>query len=219
MSDRSRPFIWVLAAFFTAAAIAGITLDVAGTGKAGTDQALRATARFSFLLFWPAYAGGALHRLSVPLLAAFGGLRRQFGLGFAAAHSVHVLLICWLYHIGSLVSTDVLIVDGIGIIGVYLLVILSIDNLRHAFGPVAMRVLFNLGLEYIAFVFLSDFLLSALTRVLNRLPVVHDPASDRRRRALVSRSPMAMDPINYSETRRGGRKSKASKQPEHCRTR
>jgi hypothetical protein len=164
MTRRFRLLIWIFAAFFSAAALAAITLGVAGAGTAGTDQALRVTARFSFLLFWPAYAGGVLRQFDIPLLAAFGGLRREFGLSFAAAHSVHVLLIAWLYFIGSPVSADVLIVDGIGVIWVYLLVILSIDSLRRALGSMVLRILFNLGLEYIAFVFLSDFLLSALPR-------------------------------------------------------
>jgi hypothetical protein len=70
MSDRSRPFIWVLAAFFTAAAIAAITLDVAGTGKAGTDQALRATAGFHSsssgrLMQAALFTGSVFHSLSL----------------------------------------------------------------------------------------------------------------------------------------------------------
>jgi hypothetical protein len=164
MSDNFRLLKWILAAFLSAAVIAAITLGIAGAGKTGTDEALRVTARFSFLLFWPPYAGGVLRRFDIPLLAAFGGLRREFGLSFAAAHSVHVLLILWRYHIGSPAAADVLIIDGIGIIWVYVLVILSLDGLRRALGPLALRILFNLGLEYIAFVFLSDFLLSALPR-------------------------------------------------------
>ena len=38
------------------------------------------------------------------------------------------------------------------------------DLLRRLLAPFTLRVVFNFGLEYIAYVFLSDFLLSALAR-------------------------------------------------------
>ena len=64
-------------------------------------MALKATARLSFLLFWPAYVGGALTTLFGP---AFEGLKqrgRDFGLAFASAHLVHIALVTWLVHIGA----------------------------------------------------------------------------------------------------------------------
>jgi len=164
MPGRDRTPHLVSGAFMAALALAALTFAVYGTGREGTDQALRTTARFSFLLFWLAYAGGLFRRFPVPFLAAFAGLRREFGLGFASAHSVHVFLILWRYYIGSPASMDVLVVDGTGIIWMYVLVVFSIDRLRRALTPFALRIVFNFGLEYIAYVFLSDFLLSALTR-------------------------------------------------------
>ena len=59
----SRPttsLSWMVAAFFIAAALATAVLMVFGVGERGTAIALRVTARWSFLLFWPAYAGSAL---------------------------------------------------------------------------------------------------------------------------------------------------------------
>jgi hypothetical protein len=58
--------------------------------------ALRMTARWSFLLFWVAYAGGALATLFGPALAPLSGRGREFGLAFAAAHLVHIGLVIWL---------------------------------------------------------------------------------------------------------------------------
>ena len=164
MLGSDRALYIVSGAFLAALALAALTLSLYGAGAEGTDQALRVTARFSFLLFWSAYAGGLFRRFPVPLLAVYAGLRRELGLGFASAHSVHVLLILWRYRIGFPVSTRVLVVDGIGIIWMYALVVFSLDRLRRVLAPLALRIVFNAGLEYIAYVFLSDFLIAALVR-------------------------------------------------------
>ena len=156
--------LWVSAAFAAAFLTAAITLASQGTGQAGTIVALRLTARLSLLLFWPAYAGGVLCSLHLPLLSGLGRRRREIGLAFASAHSVHVMLILWLFHVAvrQPVSTKTIIVDGIGIGWVYVLAAFSFDSLRRRLGPMALRILFNMGLEYIALVFLSDFLISPL---------------------------------------------------------
>ena len=62
------------AAFVVAFALAVIMLLIFGVGERGTAIALRATARWSFLLFWLAYAGGAIARLCQPRLS---GLARR----------------------------------------------------------------------------------------------------------------------------------------------
>jgi hypothetical protein len=56
--------------------------------------ALELTARWSFLLFWLAYAGNAVAILFGAQLAA----GREFGLAFASAHLVHIGLVVWLFH-------------------------------------------------------------------------------------------------------------------------
>jgi hypothetical protein len=164
MLGRNRTLHIVSGAFFSALTLAALTFALCGAGAEGTDQALRVTARFSFLLFWLTYAGGLIRRFPVPFLARLGGLRREFGLGFASAHSVHVLLILWRYRIGFPASTNVLVVDGIGIIWMYVLVVFSLDHLRRMLAPLVLRIVFNGGLEYIAYVFLADFLIAALAR-------------------------------------------------------
>ena len=74
--ERSRPWIsgknrwlnttslWMGAASLIAFVLAVIALAI--FGASGTSVALRVTARWSFLLFWLAYAGGAMAKLWGP---------------------------------------------------------------------------------------------------------------------------------------------------------
>ena len=48
------------AGFLIAFVLAAVVLAIFGAGDRGTEIALRATARWSFLLFWLAYAGSAI---------------------------------------------------------------------------------------------------------------------------------------------------------------
>ena len=59
-------------------------LERYGTGKTGTVAALQMTARFSFLFFFLAYAGGGLAVLCGPTLRPIERHGRDFGLAFAA---------------------------------------------------------------------------------------------------------------------------------------
>jgi hypothetical protein len=59
---------------------------------AGTQVALQATARLSFVLFWPAYSAAALAALFGPSFQPLRRRVREFGLAFAAAHLVHLEL-------------------------------------------------------------------------------------------------------------------------------
>jgi hypothetical protein len=86
--------IWMSAAFGIALAIAVLVLALAGTDNKGTRLALEMTARWSFLLFFMAYAGNAIALLfGLPNLKGHG---REFGLAFASAHLVHIGLVIWL---------------------------------------------------------------------------------------------------------------------------
>src|SRR3954469_6308105 len=85
---------WMGAAFAAALAITAITLVAQGTDNKATRLALELTARFSFVLFWLAYAGGAMAALF--RIDALAGRGREFGLAFAAAHLVHIGLVIWL---------------------------------------------------------------------------------------------------------------------------
>src|SRR5437763_15461747 len=86
-------------AFSVAVALAAAVLLVFGADERGLSIALRFNARFSFLFFWLAYAGGSLAALYGGFFDIFARNRREFGLAFAAAHSVHLALVVWLYRI------------------------------------------------------------------------------------------------------------------------
>src|ERR1700760_4465178 len=89
------------AAFGTAVVLAAVTLAISGIGTTGLHRALRVTARFSFLLFWLAYAGGALKTLFGSAFQPIAWRGRDLGLAFAAAHLVHIGLVVWLYRIAT----------------------------------------------------------------------------------------------------------------------
>src|SRR5258706_12285138 len=92
-----KTFLWMGAAFGIALAIAVAVLAVCGTDNAGIRLALELTARWSFLLFWLAYAGNAVAVLFGP--GALAGHGREFGLAFASAHLGHIGPGIWLYKI------------------------------------------------------------------------------------------------------------------------
>jgi hypothetical protein len=145
-------------AFCAALGLAGVVLAALGPGVRGTHVALQATARLSFLLFWPAYAGGALATLFGP---AFEGLKRrarEFGLAFASAHIVHLTLVAWLTYIGAAPGLGAFVFFGIAVIWTYLLALFSIGRLQHILGSKGWWLLRVIGLNYIAYAFAVDFL-------------------------------------------------------------
>lgn len=162
----NRTFLFVLGSFLAASLAGTATLSLFGTGIRGVTEALRVTGRVSFILFWPAYASSVLSRLNLPVLSAIPRLRREFGLGFAASHSVHAALILWLFQIAQHrpLPLSTLVFDSIGLVWVYTLAALSADHLRRMLKPQVWRFLFTVGLEWIALVFLSDFLILQLHR-------------------------------------------------------
>jgi hypothetical protein len=125
--------------------------------------ALRATARWSFLLFWLAYAGSALASVFGSRFQALARRGRDFGLAFASAHLAHLGLVAWVYYdsrYGSLrqpFTPSTIIFFGIGAIWTYVLAILSIKRLSARLNPKVWRTVRTLGIEYIALVFLADF--------------------------------------------------------------
>ena len=152
-------------AFLVALVLALSTLSVAGAGDDGTRIALRITARWSYLLFWPAYAGAALATVAGPAFQPLARRGRELGLAFAAAHLPHLGLVLWLYHISAQppVSTFTLVFFGVAVWFTYLLAILSLGSMNSALRPAAWRTLRTLGVEYIALAFLVDFLRNPLT--------------------------------------------------------
>src|SRR5271154_1690380 len=96
MNHKSVPVLGMGLAAGAALLLAGLVLAIYGTGEKAIRTALDVTARWSFLLFWLAYAGGALGSLFRPAFHGLARRGREFGLAFASAHLVHIGLIVWL---------------------------------------------------------------------------------------------------------------------------
>ena len=120
--------------------------------------ALRLTARWSFLWFWLASAGGALAALFGPSFQPLAQRGRDFGLAFASAHLVHLGLVAWLlYRSVTPFPRSALIFFGIAVFWIYLLALLSIRRLAAMLAPAIWRIVRTLGVEYISLAFLADF--------------------------------------------------------------
>ena len=152
---------WMGSAFAANAVLAAIVLAVFGAGKLGTGHALQITARFSFLLFWLAYASGGLALLIRPAAKFLRRHGRDFGLAFAAAQLVHILLVVWLCWIGATPGMGVFVFFVPPAVVLYLLVLFSIPTLQQRLGRTLWTVLRTVGMTYIAYAFAADFVPSA----------------------------------------------------------
>ena len=151
----SRTVSWMSTSFAVALGLAVVVLMAMGADEKGTVTALRITARWSFLLFWLAYAGRAIAALSgIPL----GQRVREFGLSFASAHLVHLGLIAWLCWIGHAPSVSTFTFFGIAIFCTYCLALCSLATVRRAVGSVGWWIINNVGMNYILIAFAKDFL-------------------------------------------------------------
>jgi hypothetical protein len=121
------------------------------------NDGLRATARWSFALFWLASCGGALATLFGARFQELAKRGRDFGLSFASAHLAHLGLVAWVLLTGPALSRNLLIFLYGGVFWTYLLAILSIKPLAARMDPKTVRVLRAFGVEYISLVFLFDF--------------------------------------------------------------
>jgi hypothetical protein len=168
--------IWMGVAFCAALGVAGVVLGLRGAGVRGTTLALDMTARLSFLLFWPAYAGGALAALSGPVFLPLKRAGRDLGLAFAAAHLVHVGLVAWLCWIGAAPDRGTFVFFGSALGWVYLLALFSFDPPRRALDPRLWRAMRFIGMNGILYAFATDFLARPLhgdaRHVLGYLPFV-----------------------------------------------
>ena len=157
--DHRKQWVFMGAAFLVALGLAVAVLAVSGIDPEGIRRALRLIARFSFVLFWCAYAGGSLAAVFGARFRAMARHGRDFGLSFAAAHSVHLLLVIWLYRLSPEppLSTRNAVFFSIGILWMYLLALLSIQHLAQLLGT-HWRTVRLIGMEYIMLAFQRDFL-------------------------------------------------------------
>jgi hypothetical protein len=157
----TRTLSWIITAFLIALASVAVVLAIFGVGERGTAIALRLTARWSFLLFWPAYTGSAMARLLGPRLAGLASRGRDFGLAFASAQVVHVGLVLWLFYLAPRANGG-MVFFWIGILCTYLLALFSLPRLREILGPQLWRIFCTIAMEYITLVFAADFILIPL---------------------------------------------------------
>ena len=163
MTRRHDPaWVWMIGALGGALALAGAVLADYGTGPDGIGQAVRYTARWSFLFFWLSYAGGAMAILFGPAFAGLARRARALGLAFAAALQVHIGLVIWLgVVIGQIpLQGGILLFFLIALFCTYLLVLLSFGIGTGNLGPLWRPLLF-LATTYILVAFGRDFLLDA----------------------------------------------------------
>jgi hypothetical protein len=166
MTRRRDPaWVWMIGAFGGALALAGAVLAGYGTGPEGIGQAVRYTARWSFLFFWLSYCGGALAILFGPAFAGLARQARALGLAFATAHLVHIGLVVWLgVVIGQIpLQGGILLFFLIALFCTYLLVLLSFGIGMRNLGRLWRPLLF-LGTTYILIAFGGDFVLGALAQ-------------------------------------------------------
>jgi hypothetical protein len=160
---RDPAWHWMIGAFAGALALAVVVLAEYGTGPGGLGQAVRFTARWSFLFFWPSYAGGAMAILFGPALAGLARRARALGLAFAAALQVHIGLVVWLgVVIGQIPLQGGLL--GFFLVALffsYLLALLSFGIGMRGLGRLWRPLLF-LATTYILIAFGRDFVLGAL---------------------------------------------------------
>jgi hypothetical protein len=152
--------VWICPAFCAAFALAVVVLAVTGTGEKGTGTALHLTGRLSFLLFWPAYAGAATATLFGPRFEILMRHRRDFGLAYASAHLVHVSLVAHLVSMSERPFLEAIMpFFAVGVVWTYVLALFSWERLSGLLSRSFWRAVHNIGLEYLAMVFLSDLVL------------------------------------------------------------
>jgi hypothetical protein len=164
MTRKHDPaWLWMVGALAGGLALAADILAERGTGVDGIGQAVRYTARWSFLFFWLSYAGGALETLFGSAFAGLARSARSLGLAFAAALQVHIGLVIWLgVAIGQIpLSGGVLWFFIAALSSTYLLALLSFGIGTRALGRLWRPVLF-VATTYILIAFGRDFVEGAL---------------------------------------------------------
>lgn len=176
---KPNVMLWMGIASAIALAVAAVVLGLNGPDNKSVRLALELTARWSFLLFFMAYACNALAALFG--WAVLKGRAREFGLSFASAHLVHVGLVVWLgFILGKVpLSGGLLLFFLIALFFTYLLAALSFGGVK-ALGP-AWPPLRFLGMNYILIAFARDFI----------LPVIHPKPEQYNLAHFVSYAPFA----------------------------
>jgi hypothetical protein len=164
MRHKSGAALWMGGALCAALAVAAAALTALGTDRHGVAAAVTATARVAFVFFWLASTGSAIAALFGPRGGGLGRHGREFGLAFAAALSVHLALVVWLFKISlrQPLGDAGIVYFGIGALWTYALALCSIATLRRVLPPPIWRLLNGVGIEYISLLFFLDFVVHPL---------------------------------------------------------
>lgn len=159
-TQAPRTSLWMGGAFLVGLIIALITLLHFGSGDRGTRIALQLTARWSYGFFSLAYLGGPLVTIFGSRFQPLARRGRELGLAFASAHLTHAGLVVWIYHISRTPPIGVFgaIFFSIALGFTYLLALLSIPTLAARLPRWLWRAILIVGMEFIAYAFLTDFL-------------------------------------------------------------
>ena len=158
MQKRITTTIQWMAAAFAIAVVIILVVRLGSAPGARMGSALRATARWSYVLFWLSYVGGALVTLFGARFRPLAERGRDFGLSFASAHQVHLGLVGWGIVTRELHPTfGAFVFFGLGALCIYVLLLFSFARVSAMLGPRTVRFVRIVGVEYIALVFLSDF--------------------------------------------------------------
>jgi hypothetical protein len=160
MKGKDPTVFWMGAAFAIALALTGAVFAVIGIDIV---QALRLTARWSFLLFWLAYTGGAIATLLGPAFKPIATRAREFGLAYAAAQLVHLGLVVWLFQVSSRppLSGKPFAFFVLAIVWTYLLAVFSFGGIAKTLGSRGWRAFRIVGVNYILLAFAWDFVPAA----------------------------------------------------------
>lgn len=149
----------------TSAAAGGLAERRAGGGEPGIRAGLRASARVAFLPYAAAFSASSLHALRPsPLSRWLLRHRRQLGLSYASAHSVHVLLLRRLYRSSRNDPPVPRVVAALGSVGLALsaaMAATSWDGAVRRLGPARWHLLHTVGGHFLLATFSYDFLLHA----------------------------------------------------------
>jgi hypothetical protein len=167
-------FLWMAACFLIAFASAAVVVAIFGAGFRGTMLVLKVTGRWSFLLFWLAYAGSAMATLFGERFAGLARRGRELGLGFASAQLVHVGFVLWLYYIAP-EPAGAMVFFWAGVFCTYVLALFSLPQFRAALGARVWQISHTIALEYIALVFASDFIFLPLHNGYDEYPPSYLP--------------------------------------------
>jgi len=155
MAARRPVWVWMAAAFCAALALAIAAMAVAVHGLIGLG--LEVTARFAFILFWPAYVGGALTSLFGDAFLPLRTHARELGLCFAAAIAVHLGLVATLCLAGHPPPLMTFVIFGAAAGCTYLLALLSVRRVREALPAKVWPPIRFVAMNYILFAFILDF--------------------------------------------------------------